>query len=121
MNNYSNENNRWLEDSIKNSPGLREAVRRTSRPEPQTTFEEFDVPSRPTGEHAQRQIEQAEEQLTLLTAMQGLWENQASEAAANAHREAAQQSFNRKMTWVAFILAGAAVLVPFVILWIERS
>lgn len=73
------------------------------------------------GRHAERQIEQADEQLTMLAAMQSLWESQAAEASANAHREAEQQKFNRNMTWVAITLAGASALVPFVILWIKQT
>jgi hypothetical protein len=57
----------------------------------------------------------------MLAAMQKLWESQAAEASANAQREAEQQKFNRSMTWVAIILAGAAVVVPFIILWIEQT
>lgn len=82
---------------------------------------EIRIPSRPTGEHAERQIEQADKQLEMLTAIQSLWESQAAEASANAHREAEQQKFNRKMTWVAILLAAASMLVPFVILWIEQA
>jgi hypothetical protein len=121
MSNYPpNENNRWLEDTVRNSPGLQEAIRRKSLPEP-LSVAVTDFPARPTAEHAQRQIDLADQQVEMLAAMQKLWESQAAEASANAQREAEQQKFNRSMTWVAIILAGAAVVVPFIILWIEQT
>jgi hypothetical protein len=56
-----------------------------------------------------------------LESLQKLWEAQAAESAANAWREAAQQKFNRRMAWAAVLLAGAAVVVPFVILWLDKA
>lgn len=107
MSNYPD----WAPKSLRNSLNI-------PRPEP---FELPDIPARPTVEHAERQIELADQQVEMLAAMQKLWESQAAEASANAQREAEQQKFNRSMTWVAIILAGAAVLVPFIILWIEQA
>jgi CHASE3 domain sensor protein len=82
---------------------------------------DFTPVPRPTAEHAERQIEQGDKQLQVLAAIQQLWEAQAEEARTNAHREAEQQKFNRRMSWTAIILASAAIVVPFLILWIEQS
>ena len=108
-----------MSNSFQDKSNLFDALRNIETP----TFDlpEFRANPRPTAAHAERQIEQADEQLKVLAAVQKLWESQAAESAANAHREAEQQKFNRNMTWVAIILAGASVLVPFVILWIEQT
>lgn len=66
-------------------------------------------------------LDQGRQQLNSLDAMKELWEAQAAETAANAERERHQQAFNRRMSWTAAVLAGAAVVVPFAILWIEQS
>jgi ferric-dicitrate binding protein FerR (iron transport regulator) len=65
-------------------------------------------------------MQEARRQRDALENLQQLWEAQAAETAANAAREAAQHEFNKRMTWVAAALAGAAVVVPFVILIVER-
>lgn len=66
-------------------------------------------------------MDQGRQQLNSLEAMKDLWDAQAAEMAANAERERHQQAFNRRMSWTAAVLAGAAVVVPFAILWIEQT
>jgi hypothetical protein len=101
-------------------PDFLETFRNLPAPPPMTRAAFKPIP-RPTAQHAERQIEQGGKQLQVLAAIQQLWEAQAAEARTNAHRESEQQKFNRRMSWTAIILAGAAVVVPFVILGIEQS
>lgn len=61
------------------------------------------------------------EQVQTLAAMRKLSEDLAGERRRSAAREDIQQGFNRGMTVLASILAGAAVVVPFVILLIEQA
>lgn len=56
-----------------------------------------------------------------LAAMRKLSEDLATEQRASAEREEKQQRFNKRMTAIASVLAGAAVVIPFVILWIEQA
>lgn len=86
--------------------------------------EPLDIPDyepvpQPTAEHAEQQIEQNRELLVLIGAMKQIAESQAADAKANAVREAEQQKFNQRMTWVAIILAAGALVVPFIerLLW----
>lgn len=64
--------------------------------------------------------EHAARQTALLTAMRQLSEDLAGERRDSAEREGRQQTFNKRMTILASVLAGAAVVVPFGILWIEQ-
>lgn len=88
-------------------------LRRYQR-EPLPTF--FDLVPRPspTAEHAEKQIKQNDELVALIGAMKQIAEAQAADAQANAVREAEQQKFNKRMTWVAFLLAAGALVVPFI-------
>lgn len=61
------------------------------------------------------------EQAQTLVAMRKLSEDLASERRRSAAREDIQQGFNRRMSWAALLLAGAAVIVPFGILLIEQA
>lgn len=61
------------------------------------------------------------EQTELLEALKRLSEELGDERRDNAEREAKQQGFNRRMSWAALLLAGAAVIVPFGILLIEQA
>lgn len=66
-----------------------------------------------SAEHAARQTE-------VLSAMRKLSEELAAERRVSAAREDIQQGFNRRMSWAAILLAGAAVTVPFIVLLIEQ-
>ena len=61
------------------------------------------------------------EQVQTLAAMHKLCEDLASERRRSAAREDIQQGFNRRMSWAALLLAGAAVVAPFGILLIEQG
>ncbi|MFL4478581.1 hypothetical protein ACIPUB_09945 [Paeniglutamicibacter sp. ORCA_105] len=63
----------------------------------------------------------ASQQTALLAAMRTLSEDLASERRRSAAREDIQQRFNKRMSWAAVLLAGAAVVVPFAILLIEQT
>lgn len=96
--------------------------------EPSTTPEDtLDAVTR-SAEHAAKQTEllaalsnASAEQVQTLAAMRKLSEELASERRRSAAREDIQQGFNRRMSWAALLLAGAAVIVPFSILWIEQA
>lgn len=60
-------------------------------------------------------------QAQTLVAMRKLSEDLASERRRSVAREDIQQGFNRRMSWAALLLAGAAVIVPFGILLIEQA
>jgi len=64
---------------------------------------------------------QSERQAETLEALRQLGQAQATEAKANAKREERQQTFNRRMSWAAVLLAGAAVVVPFVVLFLDKT
>lgn len=61
------------------------------------------------------------EQVQTLGAMRQLSEDLAGERRRSAAREDRQQAFNKGMTILASVLAGAAVIIPFGILWIEQA
>lgn len=64
--------------------------------------------------------EQAVRQTEMLSALRRLSEELATERRVSAAREDIQQGFNRRMSWAAILLAGAAVIVPFIVLLIEQ-
>jgi regulator of protease activity HflC (stomatin/prohibitin superfamily) len=71
-------------------------------------------------DRAEERRVQAERQTETLEALRQLGETQAAEAKVNAEREAQQQTFNRRMSWAAVLLAGAAIVVPFVVLFLDK-
>lgn len=64
--------------------------------------------------------EQAVRQTEVLSAMRRLSEELAAERRVSAAREDIQQGFNRRMSWAAILLAGAAVIVPLIVLLSEQ-
>lgn len=60
-------------------------------------------------------------QVQTLAAMRQLSEDLAGERRRSAAREDRQQAFNKGMTILASVLAGAAVVVPFCIFWMEQA
>ena len=61
------------------------------------------------------------EQAQALIAIRTLSEELAEERRAAAGHEAMQQIFNRRMSWAALLLAGAAVVVPFAVILLQGS
>lgn len=60
-------------------------------------------------------------QVKTLAAMHQLSEDLASERRRSKWHEEQQAKFNKRMSWAALLLAGAAVVVPFITLWIEQA
>ncbi|QXQ11482.1 hypothetical protein [Paeniglutamicibacter sp. Y32M11] len=60
-------------------------------------------------------------QVQTLAAMRQLSEDLAGERRRAKWHEEQQGKFNKRMTVLASVLAGTAVVIPFVILWIEQA
>lgn len=69
---------------------------------------------------ARLSVEHAARQAATLAAMRKLSEDLASEQRRSKYFEEKQQTFNRRMSWAALLLAGGAIVVPFIVLYLDK-